>query len=75
MGTTVSGDGGPGRLQLESGVIANLETRLRHLEREIENVASSDSSPDFFHNSKDLVVDDSIFNAVQRDQMNANSGE
>jgi len=59
------------KLQLES---ANLEKRLRRLEREIENVASSDLSPGFFHNSKDIVVNDGVFNDVQGNQMNTNSG-
>jgi len=72
--STGLGDGVPGGLRLESSVITNLETALpRSLER--DNVASSDSSPGFFPNSKDLVVNDDVFNGVQRDQMNTNSGE
>jgi len=59
-------------LHLES---ADLEKRLWGLERENENVAWSDSSLGFFHNSKDLVVNDGVFNGVQRDQMNRNSGK
>jgi len=72
--STGLGDGGPGGLRLESGVIANLEKRSRRLEIESEDVASLNLSPGFFHNSKDLVVNNGVFNDVQGNQMNTNSG-